>query len=117
MTLDQCLVFRRAALSRAVHSLTAKELRVFLAVALGACPGTRRTWTTALRLSEELARGEEPAESPGAIDAALSVLIARGHLDEWCRGPAALRSYDLSRALVGRDAEPPANLPVEPGVP
>lgn len=115
MTPGQHLTLRREALTRAVGTLPGQELRVFLAVVLGACPRTRRAWTTALRLCDELAHGDEPTASPSTIDAMLTHLVALGHLELWSRGPAALRCYEVP--ALRSEGEPPANLPVEPDTP
>lgn len=67
----------RDALAHFVETLPGRELRVCLSVALGACQRTRRAWTTALRLCEELAAGDTPAASPSQIDIVLGDLVAR----------------------------------------
>lgn len=109
------LTFRREALTEALHALTAEELRVYVALSLGACPHTRRAWTTALRLGEDLAPGGQSMIPPATIDDRLATLRNRGHVHLWARGPGALRCYEVP-GLVPHN-EPPENLPVEPGVP
>ncbi len=109
------LTFRRESLHCVLHSLGGDDLRVYIALALGACPRTRRTWTTALRLGEDLAREGPRMIPPATIDDRISTLRDQGHLRLWARGPGALRCYEVP-GLTGHD-EPPANLPVEPADP
>ena len=117
MTPDSLVTFERASLAEALRTLAPLELQVLVALALGACPRTRRVWTTPLRLADELAATPTPGAThpaPAAIDAILALLIARGHLALYARSHGALASYEVNVLLRRHRDEPPANLPVDP---
>lgn len=108
MTPDRIVTFRRVPLAQACRTLPAEDLRLLVALTLGACPQTGRVWTTPLRLAEEF------RVAPAAVDTALERLVDQGHASLWSRSHGALRGYEIGPALVRHLGEPPDNLPVGP---
>lgn len=115
---DQSVTFHRVLFAHALRTLAPAEFRVLAALGLGACPRTKRIWTTPLRLAEDLggsAGTEDPAVPPSVIDAMLSVLVARGHITLYARSHGALCCYEVGFVVARYLDEPPDNLPVDRG--
>lgn len=115
---DRRLSFARVPLARALRTLPAPEFRLLVLLGLGACPRTRRIWTTPLRLAEGLdllPDGNAPTEEPAVVDAQLRALVDGGHLALHARSRAALRCYEVLALTARPPDEPPMNLPVEDG--
>jgi len=113
---DRRVAFARVPLARALRTLSAPEFRLLVLLGLGACPLTRRIWTTPLRLAEGLdllPDGAAPTEEPAVIDAQLRELLEGGHIALHARSRAALRCYDVLALTARPPDEPPENLPVE----
>ena len=95
----------RAPLARAFGHLAPLDAKLFLHLALRACPTTGRVWTTLGRLAEELDL------TPALVEHGMTHLAETKLLEYHAARPGQVGTIDLGTVFVRSDTAP-RNLPV-----